>query len=44
MPDFETLECIVDGRVGRLKLNQPEKLNPLSTRCLEELVAAASAS
>jgi enoyl-CoA hydratase/carnithine racemase len=42
MPDFETLECIVDGRVGRLKLNQPEKLNPLSTRCLEELVAAAS--
>ena len=42
MPDFETLECTVDGRIGRLKLNRPENLNPLSTQCLEELVAAAA--
>lgn len=41
MPDFETLDCTVDGRIGRLKLNRPDKLNPLSTQCLEELVAAA---
>jgi len=41
MPDFETLDCTAEGRVGRLRLNRPEKLNPLSTHCLEELVAAA---
>lgn len=38
---FETLDCTVDGRVGRLKLNNPDKLNPLGTQCLEELIAAA---
>jgi enoyl-CoA hydratase/carnithine racemase len=39
--DFETLAVTVDDRVGRLTLNNPNKLNPLSTRCLEELAAAA---
>jgi enoyl-CoA hydratase/carnithine racemase len=40
--DFETLAATVDDRVGRLTLNNPNKLNPLSTRCLEELAAAAA--
>lgn len=38
---FDTLTTTVDGRIGRLTLNRPEKLNPLSTRCLDELAAAA---
>lgn len=41
MLTFETLECTVDGQIGWLKLNRPEKLNPLSTQCLEELIGAA---
>ncbi|MEQ8842893.1 MAG: enoyl-CoA hydratase/isomerase family protein [Acidimicrobiales bacterium] len=40
-PEFETLTVAVDGRIGRLTLNRPAKLNPLSTRCLDELAAAA---
>ena len=32
-----------DGRLGRIQLNRPDSLNPLSTTCLEELVAAAAA-
>lgn len=39
---FDTLTTTVDGRIGRLTLNRPEKLNPLSTRCLDELAAAAA--
>lgn len=42
MATFTTLDCTIDGRIGRLRLNTPEKLNPLSTRCLNELVAAAA--
>ena len=38
---FETLETTVDDRIGWLTLARPEKLNPLSTTCLEELAAAA---
>jgi enoyl-CoA hydratase/carnithine racemase len=38
---FETLLAEVDGAVGHLTLNQPAKLNPLSTTVLRELVAAA---
>ena len=39
---FETLTTTVDDRIGRITLNRPDKLNPLSTQCLEELVAAAT--
>jgi len=38
---FETLLAEVDGAVGQLTLNQPAKLNPLSTTVLTELAAAA---
>ncbi len=38
----ETLRVSVDDRIGRLTLARPEKLNPLSTSCLEELAAAAA--
>ena len=42
MSDFETLAVSVDEHVGRIRLNRPESLNPLSTTCLEELIAAAA--
>jgi len=38
---FETLEATADAAIGRLTLNRPEKLNPLSTATLGELAAAA---
>ena len=38
---FETLLVEADGAVGHLTLNQPAKLNPLSTTVLTELAAAA---
>jgi enoyl-CoA hydratase/carnithine racemase len=38
---FETLLAEVDGSVGTLTLNRPEKLNPLSTTTLREIAAAA---
>jgi enoyl-CoA hydratase/carnithine racemase len=38
---FETLLARADGPIGHLTLNRPEKLNPLSTLTLTELVAAA---
>jgi len=43
MPDpaFSTIEVGTDGPVGRLTLNRPDKLNPLSTHTLLELVDAA---
>lgn len=42
MPEFRTLTATVDGRVGRLTLNQPEKLNPLGSTTLRELIDAAA--
>ncbi len=42
MTDFETLQVDTDGRIGRIQLNRPESLNPLSTTCLLELVEAAA--
>lgn len=38
---FETLLAEVDGAIGQLTLNQPAKLNPLSTTVLTELAGAA---
>jgi enoyl-CoA hydratase/carnithine racemase len=40
-PDFSTIAVELDGAVGRLWLDRPEKLNPLSTQTLAEIVAAA---
>jgi enoyl-CoA hydratase/carnithine racemase len=40
-PTFETLRIAHEGRIGRITLDRPEKLNPLSTLCLEELALAA---
>jgi enoyl-CoA hydratase/carnithine racemase len=40
-PDFTTLTVELGGPVGRLWLDRPDKLNPLSTTTLEEIVAAA---
>jgi len=39
MPDFQTLdyETIEDGRVCRITLNRPEKMNALSQELLQEL-------
>ncbi len=39
--DFTTIQVTTDGALGRLVLNRPEKLNPLGTATLLELVAAA---
>jgi len=38
---FETLLTEIEGAVGRLTLNRPAKLNPLSTTALWEIAAAA---
>jgi len=41
-PVFTTLSTSVDGRIGRLTLDQPEKLNPLGTVALREIADAAA--
>jgi enoyl-CoA hydratase/carnithine racemase len=41
-PEFTTLTVRVDGRIGRLTLNQPDKLNPLGTVPLAEIADAAA--
>lgn len=38
---FETMIVSADGPIGRLTLNRPTKLNPLSTRTLLEIAEAA---
>jgi enoyl-CoA hydratase/carnithine racemase len=38
---FSTIEVQTEGALGRLTLNRPEKLNPLSLRTLSELAEAA---
>ena len=42
MSDWSTLTATVDGRIGRLTLTQPDKLNPLGTVPLAEIAEAAS--
>jgi enoyl-CoA hydratase/carnithine racemase len=39
--DYTTIEVSYRGARGAIVLNRPEKLNPLSTAALRELVAAA---
>lgn len=41
MADFETLQVGVDGPVGRITLNRPDRLNALSRLTLQELARAA---
>ncbi|MDH3301603.1 MAG: enoyl-CoA hydratase/isomerase family protein [Acidimicrobiia bacterium] len=41
--EYETIEVAADGAVGRVTLNRPEKLNPLSTTTLLELADAFTA-
>jgi hypothetical protein len=38
---FESLSVRIDGAIGELRLERPEKLNPLSIGMLEELARAA---
>ena len=42
MSDYATLLVSTDDHIGRITLNRPDSLNPLSTTCLEELAAAAT--
>lgn len=39
--EFETIQVAVDGRLGRIWLNRPDKLNPLSNQTLAEIHDAA---
>ena len=38
---FESLSVRIEGAIGELRLERPEKLNPLSIEMLEEIVRAA---
>jgi enoyl-CoA hydratase/carnithine racemase len=40
-PPFDTIEVAVDGPIGRLTLDRPDKLNPLGTPTLFEIIEAA---
>lgn len=41
MSDVRTIEAHFEGAVGSIRLNRPEKLNPLGTTTLLELITAA---
>ena len=38
---FKTLRTEIDGSIGRLELDRPDNLNPLSSEALEEIALAA---
>lgn len=40
-PPFRNLDVHANGELGLLALNRPEKLNPLSTEAMEEIIVAA---
>jgi enoyl-CoA hydratase/carnithine racemase len=40
-PAFENIVVTVDGQLGSLQLNRPDRLNPLSTQTLREIELAA---
>ncbi len=42
LPTFSNLRVELDGRIGRLTLTQPDKLNPLGTTTLREIAEAAN--
>ncbi|MEP1593646.1 MAG: enoyl-CoA hydratase/isomerase family protein, partial [Halieaceae bacterium] len=39
---FETLETTVDGAIGTIVLDRPERLNALSLELAEDLISAAA--
>ena len=41
-PSFRTLTVSLDGRLGRLVLDQPDRLNPIGSVALQELAEAAA--
>lgn len=41
-PEFETLRVDADAGIGRLTLDQPERLNPLGSLVLAEIIEAAA--
>lgn len=40
-PEFSAVEVKIEGAVGQLQLNRPDKLNALSRELLEEVIAAS---
>ena len=39
---YETITATIDHGIGRLTLNQPEKLNPLGTNTLQDIIDAST--
>ena len=39
---FETLTVAIEEDIGKLILNQPDKLNPLGTNTLQEIIDATA--
>ena len=39
---YETITATIDDGIGRLKLDQPEKLNPLGTNTLQDIIDATT--
>ncbi len=39
---YETITATIDDGVGRLTLDQPEKLNPLGTNTLQDIIDATT--